>query len=264
MRNLQKGLEGKATFTSLEECDLGFITSASMITRETAVKAIQLNKPLVLRIDNVPRNSRNRNTGTSRLKRYAEVARAVVYQSQWARAYLSPFLGRDGPIIYNGIDLDIFQKQGAFEDFTKEGHFPIYVYSRYNRDETKRWEEAWYRFQMIHRKNPKARLVILGKFSPEQIECNFDFFQGENILYLGTIEKPERIAQIYRGCNHFLATYYNDAYSHAYQEAMACGVNLLEPCMTGGTPELLDVGPRSMYEMAHDYFELFKEVIGHD
>ncbi len=261
IRNLKKGLEGKVEFTSLEKCDIGFITSASMITKETAQKAIDLKKKLVLRIDNVPRNSRNRNTGTTRIKKYAEVATAVVYQSEWARGYLSRFLGRDGRVVYNGIDPNIFSIQGRRVDFSEGKYRPIYIYSRFNRDETKHWEVAWYRFQMIARKNPLAKLVIAGRFSQEQIECNFDFFMGEHVQYVGVIDDQEKMAKIYRGCTYFLATYFNDAYSHAYQEAMACGVELLDPDMSGGTAELVANGSRSLFDMAKEYLEVFEEVM---
>ena len=150
------------------------IASPTMITRETFVRINELKKPYVTRLDNVPRNSRNRNTGTSRLKEFAENANEVVFQSQWAQDYLSDFVGRKGEIIRNGVDFTIFNPNGPRHDF---GGKPTYVFSQYNRDETKRWDEAWYKYQLIHMKNPKAKLVIVGNFSPELQQYNFDFFR---------------------------------------------------------------------------------------
>jgi len=261
-RNLIKALKSPMFFsgvevTEIEQADLVLLCSSSMITRETVVKAKELGKPIVLRVDNVPRNSRNRNTGTSRLKSYSEIARAVVFQSIWSKEYLESWLGHRGGVIYNGIDTGIFKPEGAKYDWGS----PVYLYSRFNRDETKRWEEAWYKYQMIHRKYPLSQLKIVGNFSPEQVEYNFDFFNGENVEYSGIISDPAEMAKIYRSCSWFLATYYNDCYSNTYQEFIACGGKLYQPSMTGGTPELLKVGVRSIEQMTKDYIKLFENIL---
>lgn len=258
-RNFIKGLAGKAEVVdSPEKADIVFITAPTMVTRDTVEKIHGMGKKFVLRLDNIPRNSRNRNTGTSRLFEFAQKASKIVYQSQWSKDYLMPFIKREGVVIHNGVDMEIFNPRGEKYDFHGE---PTYLYSRFNRDETKRWEEAWYKFQMIFRKNPKAKLVIVGNFSDEQKEYNFDFFQGEQFDYLGIQDNPEEMAKIYRGCEFFLATYYNDCYSNTYQEALACGVKLFEPDMSGGTPELIEEGPIGIEQMVDKYLEVFKEAI---
>lgn len=257
-RNIAKGLKDKAEVVdSIEEADVVLLASSSMLNSETVEKAKSLNKKIVLRVDNVPRNSRNRNTGTSRLQTYANMSDAVVFQSKWSKEYLSSFLGHDGIVIYNGVDTDIFTPSGDRYDWGS----PVYLYSRFNRDETKRWEEAWFKYQMIHRKYPFARLMIVGAFSPEQIEYNFDFFNKERIDYLGIVEDPKEMAKIYRSSSFFLATYYNDAYSNTYCEALASGMKLHQPNMSGGTPEILknyEKGVRSIQDMASDYLKLFE------
>lgn len=258
--NFIKGLKNKAEITDIENSDVVLLTSSTMILPETVRKAKELNKPIVLRVDNVPRNSRNRNTGTSRLKSYTEIAKAVVFQSEWAKRYLGSYLGHDGLVIYNGVDTQIFNKDGDKYNWSEN----VYLYSRFNRDETKRWEEAWYKFQMIHRDNPFSKLKIVGNFSPEQIEYNFDFFMGEDVEYLGIISEPKEMAKIYRSCDYFLATYYNDCYSNTYCEALASGMELYDPSLTGGTPEILEnykKGVRTIDDMANDYLNLFKEVL---
>lgn len=257
-RNLIQALGSDFT-ESIREADVVLIPSSTMIVPETFNAIKGLNKKVVLRIDNIPRNSRNRNTGTSRLLKYAGESDAIVFQSEWARKYLSPFLKRTGSIIYNGVDTSIFNKHGDSYNFG----YPTYLFSRFNRDETKRWEKAWYEFQMIHRRTPESKLKIVGNFSQEQIDYNFDFYSGENVEYLGVVDDPKEMAKIYRGCQFFLATYYNDAYSNTYCEAMACGVQLFQPSMTGGTPEIIEnfgKGVRSIQDMAQDYLSLFKSL----
>lgn len=259
--NLKKGIskiDGIEVVDKWQDADVCLLAGATMVTRDTVKGIKNSGKKLILRLDNIPRNSRNRNTGTSRLKDFSDMADALVYQCQWAKSYLMPFLKKNGVIIYNGVDKSIFKKDGPYYDFAGE---PVYIYSRFNRDENKRWEQAWYKYQLIQDKNPDAKLIIVGKFSPNQVQYNFDFYRGERFEYRGIIESKKEMAKILRGCDYFLATYYNDAYSNTYLEAMACGVELFEPSMTGGTPELLKVGPRGALEMAREYVEVVKEVV---
>jgi glycosyltransferase involved in cell wall biosynthesis len=248
----------------LEDADICFVAGATMVKRETIDRLQELKKKLVVRLDNVPRNSRNRNTGTSRLKEFSQRADALVWQCNWAKFYLEDFIGRkDGTIIYNGVDTDIFKPEGAKMDFGKREN--VYLYSRFNRDETKNWEVAWYNYQLIQRENPEARLILVGQFSPEQVEYNFDFFRGEKVSYLGIVQDPETMANIMRSCGHLLATYFNDCYSNTYQEALACGMKLDKPNLSGGTPELIDnfelAGVRGLKLMGQDYLDLFKKLV---
>jgi glycosyltransferase involved in cell wall biosynthesis len=230
-----------------------------MVTWDTVEKIKQQGVKLIVRLDNVPRNSRNRNTGTSRLKGFCDMADEVVWQCEWAKFYLQDFIKKEGVIIYNGVDTDIFKPDGAKIDFGNRAD--TYLFSRFNRDENKRWEEAWYKFQLIFRDNPNAKLVLVGNFSPEQQEYNFDFFRGEKVEYRGIIESPEEMARIYRGCGHLFATYYIDCYSNTYQEALACGCELYQPDMSGGAPELIKNGVITLEKMAKDYEALFLKII---
>jgi glycosyltransferase involved in cell wall biosynthesis len=187
------------------------------------------------------------------------MADAVIYQSQWSRSYLSPFLKKDGPVILNGCDTSIFNKNGLKKSYSGD---PVYLYSRYNKDETKRWEEAWFRYQNVHRQTPKAQLIIVGNYSNEQVEYNFDFFNGENIQYEGVVSDPEEMAQIYRGSDYFMMTYYNDACSNTLIEAICCGMSVVMTSLTGGTPEILQSDPShfTLERMAKDYMEVFNNV----
>lgn len=260
LRNIRKGLIklNHQIVDRIEDCDVFLIPGATMVNRKTVERAKELKKKIVTRCDNIPRNSRNRNTGTSRLRDFTLLADKVVYQSEWAKEYIMPFINREGPVVYNGVDIDIFKKAGLRMGFRGS---PTYLYSRFNRDETKRWEEAWYEYQMIQRRNPKAKLVIVGNFSPEQVEYNFDFFMGENYEYLGVIESPEEMARIYRSCDYFLATYYNDCYSNTYCEAIACGCQLYRPNLSGGTAEVIEQGVIKLEDMTKEYVEIFEELL---
>lgn len=242
-----------------QDADIVLLPGATMASRETVKAVVANKKKLILRVDNALRNSRNRNTGMSRMGDFGRMADIIVWQSRWAADYLEGFIGNpNGAIIYNGIDTRIFNPDGLKYDFRGDS---VYLYSRYSRDETKRWEQAWWEYQMIQREKPDALLVIIGRFSQQLLEYGFDFFMNERFQYMGVIDNPREMAKIYRGCNYLLAVYSNDCYSNTYQEAMACGVRLVRVNESGGTPELIKVGVRSCEDMVKDYLEVFEEVI---
>ena len=252
---------------NLQDCDIYFIPSSSMVADSKEVEDTKaLGKKIVLRVDNIPRNSRNRNTGTSRLFSYSQLADLIIYQSKWAKDFISRFTKRDGPVIYNGVDLELFNPNPDGEKIVKQGA-PQYLYSRFNRDETKRWEEAWYYFQRIFFENPDAHLWIVGNFADELVQYNFDFFGGaENrIKYLGIIEDKKELAKIYRSADIVLIPYFNDACSNTVLEALASGC-LIETCLsgrTGGTEELLNLKDISVERMVNEYLEEFKKLLCH-
>jgi glycosyltransferase involved in cell wall biosynthesis len=266
--NLVKGLIGMADVVNNPLlADVVLITSATMITRDTFAMIKQANKKIVLRVDNIPRNSRNRNTGTSRLKDFADGADMVVYQSTWAKDLLGSFLNKENVIIHNGIDTEIFKPEGERYNF---GGTPFnYMYSRYNRDEIKNWEVAWYEYQKIHAQEPQSKLILVGNFSDDLINYNFDFFRGEKYQYLGIIENQGEMAMAMRGCQYFMATYYNDCFSNTYLEYLCCGGELYKPNRSGGTGEMIslflkkDLNYFSLKRMAWDYMDIFEEVIQH-
>lgn len=266
-RNLKEGFKriGVEVVDSYLDADIVLICGVTMITKETFRAIKDAGRKVVVRLDNVPRNSRNRGAGTSRLKSYSAQADEVVWQSEWARFYLEDFIEREGKIIYNGVDTTIFTPNGTSFDFGSKGN--VYLYSRYSRDETKMWETAWYKYQLIQRDNKDARLILIGKFSDETREYDFDFFRGEKYDYLGIIEDPREMAKLLRSCDYLLATYFNDAFANTYLEALCCGVELYEPDMSGGTPEMIKLFNEhgrdyfSLERMAEDYKKLFEEVL---
>jgi len=224
--------------TSYEECDIYLIPSPSMVSKEEVDKAQADGKKIVLRCDNIVRNSRNRNTGMSRMKRFAEQANLVIYQSEFSRELLMPYLKTDGVVILNGCDTNIFNPKGRQEDTMAK-----FVYSRFNRDETKGFEMARFIYQMESlKRNGNAFLNIIGQFSPELVEYNFDFYSDEKYRYWGVISDPGTMASILRSSDYFIYSYWNDACSNAAIEALCCGCTIIDYYgmrETGGMPEIL-------------------------
>ena len=133
----------KYLYEGLECCDykeakVYFITGPTMVKHEEVAKAKADGKKIVLRLDNHLLNSRNRNTGMSRMKAYCEVADLIIYQSQWAKDYLMPFTKRDGVVILNGVDTKLFKPGNKIKGSC--------LYIRSSRINEKGWEMAryWY------------------------------------------------------------------------------------------------------------------------
>jgi len=258
--NIIKALKGKVDFVERwQDCDIYFITGPTMAQRDEVYEAKKAGKKVVLRIDNCPRNSRNRNTGVPRLYDFSQVADAIVYQSEWAKSFIMPFVKRDGAVILNGVDTEIFKPEG--ETILRQGN-PQYLYVRSSRDETKRWEKAWYDFMMLFFHNPEAHLWIVGKFSPENLEYNFDLFGGAEKRYKfwGVVEDRRELAKIMRSADVLLCPFSNEANSNVVNEALACETEILWEEDGGGIPEQIKKGVISLEEMGDNYLEVFKKL----
>ena len=264
-RNIQQALKDKVEFvTDPVDTDIFFIPGPTLATRDEGKLAKAAGKKIVLRVDNVPRNSRNRNTGTSRLYDFAQIADAVIYQSHWAHDFIMPFIKKDGPVILNGADQSVFNEDGP--RISREGD-PQYLYSRFNRDNIKRWERAWFLFQNKHFKNPKAHLWIVGSFGPNTVNYDFDFFGGaeERYRYLGLVEDRKEMAKIYRTADYFYYTYEMDACSNTLIEARLCGMKMVtdDASNSGSFKEIMGV-PKSYLSLEHmgkGYLKVFKKVL---
>lgn len=254
--------------SSYDEADIFFIPGATLVTKEQVDQAQADGKKVVLRVDNVVRNSRNRGSGMSRLKRFADQADLVIFQSEFAERLLNHYLGlEDYRVILNSADEFIFNEEG------RPNRQDTYLYSKYSSDETKNWEMARTAYQEIwaaNDDNNKPQLNLVGRFDAKIEEYGFDFFNGEKYYYHGLVTDKHRLADIYRDSDYFLYTYFNDACSNTAIEAMLCGVEMLG-CFgmekTGGILEVIDKYKKKGREyfylkrMADEYREAFNGLI---
>lgn len=242
-----------------DEANIVLIPGATMVDRVTVEKYYG-HKKIVLRVDNQLKHSRNRATGMSRLYDYAQMADAIVYQSQWARNYLREFLKSQNTkeyVILNGSDEKIFYPRMARFRPRKR-----YLYVASSTDESKGWVIAHQKFQEIH-KEENAEIWLVGKFDDKVRDYGFDFFNGEKWEYKGVVKRPKQMARIYRACDALLYSYFCDACSNCLNEAMMCGLEIkdcYQMSQTGGASEQLDVGPRRLRDMVQEYEEMFEDV----
>lgn len=241
--------------TDYASSDVFFISGPTMCERADAFQAKRDGKKVVFRTDNIVRHSRNRGTGMSRLKDFSGIADLVIYQSAWCRKLLLPFTGRWGEVVLNGVDTAVFNDKGRHDS---EG---TYLYARSSRDEGKQWIMAYYWFV-----NNPGHLNIVGKFSAENLQYNFDFYNNERYTFYG---EQRDMAMFYKSNKHFLYTYLNDACSNTLIEALMSGCKIIDVygmAQTGGAPEILEAFENHRHDltaegMVENYIEAIKKIM---
>ena len=266
-KNIQKGMSGVTFVASMQECDIVLITGATMTQRQEILDAKKLGKKIVFRIDNIPKDSRNRGTAFSRMLDFAKLSDWIIFQSEWARNYAGWWFEDSGiditsksSIINNGIDKDIFFIDK--DSIRKKGR---YIVIQFNRDENKRIPEAFYTFHQEYRKNKDIELFIIGRFSSELVSYNFDFFSGEDIKYLGIIEDPSQLGEIMRSCEFILFPAYIDASPNTLAEAISCGCTPIGINPIGGSIEIVNKWEQgtipSIQDMGNNYKQIFSKLL---
>ena len=218
------------------ECDIYFVPSASMVEKNNIIPE---GKKIVLRIDNVLKNSRNKNAGMRKMREIAERADLIVYQSEWAKGYISPMIKTNAKevIIINGSDDKIFNPEGAkiLEDKT------IYLYIRSSNHDNKSWHIAHYHYEIINQQIENTKLYIIGKFSRENLEYNFDFCNNEDYEFMGFVADRSYLATLYRTANYLLFPYYNDACSQTLIEWILTKNSVEEILLNNGSGGNMDI-----------------------
>lgn len=267
IENFKKGAQGKIDFVnSWQECDAMLICSVTQIDRGTVLEAKNGKKKIILRVDNMPKDSRNRGTAFSRMKDFGMLADIIVFQSEWAKEYVGGWLSfnhgvrlRNSRVIYNGVDEEFFY----FNDNPKD-RGETYLYTTYNTDENKRFPEAAYDFHLKHwiakRNNltlPTLRLV--GNFGKDLPSYKFDFFNGEKITYDPPISDRKAMGDVFRSCRYLYFPAFLDASPNILGESMSCGCEPLLINPIGGTIEVYKLYKEKKYtiqDMAKKYLEI--------
>lgn len=260
LRNLTKSLDNQVEWVNTwQECDIFFITSVTIVDKSEVFEAHKASKKIVLRVDNMPRKSRNsRMSPAERMKEFAGMADAVIYQSEWALDWIGSYVGfpEKSHIILNGVDKDIFHPV----DKVPLTNFS-YLIVQYNRDENKRMPEAFDMFTEQHLKYPGVNLHIVGNFSRELVNANFDFFRGEPYIYHGIIEDPYKMAEIMQQCDILLYPSYSDACPNTVIEAKACGMEVWHHGHAG-IGEACSMEDSSLEFMGKQYLNIFNQITG--
>lgn len=264
LRNFYKGFEiiGGVQFVQKpEDTDVCFIANITQIDKTVVMRCDELGVPIVMRVDNIPRKSRNRRSNPAeRLKEFGDLATIVIYQSDWSKEYAG-YLAGDGTVIYNGCDTSVFKPDGEKHDRVKR-HVSLIV--RHSSDEVKRLTEALYHHHMDWRGDTDRELWLVGRFSTEEIESRFDLFAGEVFQLFGEESDREELAKIMRSADELIYPAAMDACPNVVIEALASGLKVSHVSDLGGTKELVNQDGRSGSEylslerMCQEYLGVFK------
>lgn len=242
LRNFKKYMQVHFV-NSWQECDVFFIAGITMVDEGEVKAASEAGKKIVLRVDNVPKKSRNkRSTPHERLKAMAEFADVVIYQSKWAKQYVSPLCG-DGTIIYNGVDQSIFKPLVEGEPARDDNKY-LFVY--HGKNDMKGFWTAHLIFQNIFRENPKAEFLFINDFGSETnllVASKYDFWNGEKFQHLPPVSDPRDMAELMRRCGTLIYPAVSDACPNTVIEALSCGMKVIgasSPDLSS-TQELLDL-----------------------
>ena len=253
-----------ATLSGISSIKALFIAGATICDRETIEDAVENNKKIILRVDNILEDSKNRNTGMPRLIEFAKYADVIVYQSEWAKRLLKPICG-DGIVIYNGVDTNIFYPRKENKDWDNIRIF----YSRWGRGEGKNFNVVQYFWREYNLEKRDDTLVIVGKFGDESLKINhpFEFHNDEDYEYHGVIQDQNKLADILRSCDVALLPYAFDAMSNSQLEAQSCGLPIIY-MGNGGAKETVDFGvelnfDKSAIEIVNESIKL-KEIFNFD
>lgn len=269
IENLKKGAKNSARFVDKwEEAHAVLICSVTQTERSVVQAAKAANKKIILRIDNMPKDSRNRGTAFSRMKDFGMWADVIVFQSEWSREYVGKWLefnhGVDlskSKIIYNGVDPEFF-----YHHDNPESRGETYLYTTYNTDENKRFPEAAYDFHLKHwnairNKQKPPTLKLVGQFGKDLPGYNFDFFNGEKVSYEPPVADRKKMASVMRSCQYLYFPAFADASPNTVGEAMACGCTPLLVNPVGGTKEVVDLFSNKIHtiqDMAAQYTGLVR------
>lgn len=261
IRNLKKGLEQAGHWLITDrnaEADIALVAGATTVVRETFYE-IQKRMPVVLRIDGIPEDWRNRGTGTTRLKEFAKAADGVIYQSEWSRNLVGKLLGRDGGVIYNGVDFDVFKPSGEKAPLPKGN--PKVLHVMWRQDPAKRPEEVIWSFREYSLINKNALLVLVGNYPQGWADYNFGLFNDEKFIHIAEA-REEELAKIMRACDVLWFPSFADTCPNTVLEAMACGLPVELTNEYGGVEEIVKRGtPDNVRQMAEQYFTFFEFVL---
>lgn len=272
-RNLKKGMARyNLDFT---DCITGggwdacLIVASSVINRATFEQIRAFKKPIILRVDGVPEDWRNRGTGWPRLRDFAKQATHIIYQSEFTKNTVGRLLKRNGKIILNGCDTSIFRSDGE-----KERPFgdPSILFVNWRDDPNKRTQEAIERFRQFKLDNLQATITFVGQYPKRQFFWDkttwdfgmLDWKHGEDWQYIGGINDQVRMAKVMRSCNFLAYPSFADPCPNTLIEAINCGCKPLWTCDYGSTPEILDYKKGwSLDRMVKEYYEFIFNILNH-
>jgi len=258
--------------------DVCLVPAPTMCDREQFKQMIDMtksNRPpkpkkVILRVDGVPEDFRNRGTGWPRLRDYARQVDGIIYQSQFTKDTIGRLLKKDGAMIYNGVDTSVFKAQG--DKFPEFGN-PSILCVNYRNDPNKRVQEVIERFRYYKLDNPGAKITFVGSYPKKQFLWNqkswdfgmLDLKQNEDWQYMGGFNDSNQMAKVMRSCDYIAFPSFAEPCSNTFIEALCSGC---EPLWLNDYGSTVDVAEKykngydfSFERMCREYFDYFQSLV---
>jgi len=257
---------------NIHDADIMFVTGATLVKRLEIDFAKKYNKKVVLRVDGIPEDWRNRGTGWSRLRDFGQLADLVVFQSHFTQKTTGRLIGRasDGVVIYNGVDTRTFHENSAMD--IRSLHRDV-LYINYRKGENnKRVEEVIERFRIHKLDHVKDTITFVGNYPKKQFLWdgkNWDFGlldqeKGTDWLYVGIISDRVELATIMRGHKYIAFPSFADPCPNTLIEAMSCGCEPLWLNDYGGQHDIVTMWKNidwSRERMVSEYLDAFSSIL---
>ena len=212
-------------------------TISAVKQQHTAVRVIH-------RVDGSARDYGRYDNSDSRQARVNMLADATIFQSNYGRDSTRkkfPVIKHDGPVIYNPVDIEMFNPQGETVAFT--GSIKVC-----NAAWSTNIKKGTWQIPSLARRHADVTFVLCGRYD-EKVDL-------PNVEYSGHLSY-ERLAAVMRSCDAYLDPSENECCPNVVLQALASGLPVLHK-NSGGVPEL--VGDAGIV-MASDLSN-FREALG--
>jgi len=268
LRNFEHGINKSGHVLSDTDYEISVVCGATMVLWDQWNNSKK--KPRLLRADGIPEDFRNRGTGWSRFKGYAEQANGIIFQSEFSKNTVGRLIKKTGPVIVNGVNTEIFNKTGK-----KESKFgdPSIVFVNFRDDPNKRFQEAIEKFRQYKIDHPKAAITFIGDYPKNQILWdgkNYDFGmldlqQNQDWRYLGIISDRNKLASVLRSCDMIAYPSFADPCPNTLIEALSCGCKPIWINSYGSSNEIIKLFENGydfgLQNMVNNYIKILKEYL---
>jgi glycosyltransferase involved in cell wall biosynthesis len=184
------------------------------------------------------------------LNRAAAVSSASAYTAGKSANYLS--FNKSIKVLYNGIDTNIAIESNA----VRNNKQVVFTGSLVQKKGVFQLAKAW---NMVIKKMPDARLLILGKGPVSKVAAFLQEYAKSSVTFKGHVNKDELYACLAHSAVAVFPSY-AEAFALAPLEAMTCGVAVINSNRTSG-PELIDDGVNGLLIDPDDVEQLASAII---
>jgi glycosyltransferase involved in cell wall biosynthesis len=197
-------------------------------------------------------------------------ANATVFQTEYCKSlytqgvssifgYEEPLDVKNGVIIYNGVDREVFSERGPGMEL--EGEYKIFHVSTTGMPRKGLGTVLEYAHML--RNNPDFQFYLVGRQDEDPV-FGYEIKKFENVHHFGHTNDRYELASYYRSGDILLYPTINDCSPNVVLEAMSCGMPVVA-ANSGGSPELIykdNVHGGILIDDRNPIFAL-KEVVNH-